>query len=150
MLLTPEKRCDFWFLSNSPINMSAFWSSQPGKEVWFTPELHNISKNTMKRVKVITARFPNDYKLTRGEETVLCARLAHPWVPFRWVPHSSGAALNAPPPRQVGIKGQTPWNKIHRLHGTKRQMQEREREIIGEGEREIKRQAITCYGRGHV
>lgn len=26
MLLTPEKRGDFWFLSNFPINMSAFWS----------------------------------------------------------------------------------------------------------------------------
>lgn len=61
-------------------------------------------------------------QLATGEETVLCARLAHPWVPFRWVPHSSGAALNASPPRQVGIRGQTPWNKIQWCHGTKRQM----------------------------
>lgn len=59
-------------------------------------------------------------QLATGEETVLCARLAHPWVPFRWVPHSSGAALNASPPRQVGIRGQTPWNKIQWYHGTKR------------------------------
>lgn len=80
-------------------------------------------------------------QLATGEETVLCARLAHPWVPFRWVPHSSGAALNASPPRQVGIRGQTPWNKIQWYHGTKRQ------KLITLFYSKQTDKAITSYGR---
>lgn len=80
------------------------------KKGWFVVQY--ISKETIKEVWLWLV-FLQGLQLATGEETVLCARLAHPWVPFRWVPHSSGAALNASPPRQVGIRGQTHETKYN-------------------------------------
>lgn len=95
------------FLQSTLMTFALAWKTNNHPLLWIKKTGSCALKRRNKSKADWRLLFHHWLQKARGEETVLCARLAHPWVPFRWVPHSSGAALNAAPPRQVGIRGQT-------------------------------------------